>query len=341
MYFRPKITAQPDKSKYMTVSPTVSVSIITYNHEKYIAQAIESVLAQRTDFNFEIIIGDEFSTDTTRKILEAYQQKYPDIISLILHPRRYPGVPGRLNNITNIYACRGKYVALLDGDDFWTDSGKLQLQVDFMNEHENYVAVASDAKIVTQDSSFTGGYYSGGHKILKTDTSFTQENVLQQGWCLTQTSSLLFRNKIFGEFPDWFWSIVSADYGLIVLLSQYGKIKYYKKAYTAYRIHGDSFTAKHFLSKKTMGLKVKELQLLRKLYLPYGFNKSLLKHLRLSNTLNKRISMFKHGYASRIEQEGNPVTAFAYLTKASLPDFSFVYFFNKIVLKIRGRRDIS
>jgi len=319
----------------MAVPPLVSVSIITYNHEDYIAHAIDSVLNQQTDFAYEIIIGDDYSTDKTRKIIKEYQQRYPDTISLILHPKRYAGVPGRLNNITNIYACRGTYVALLDGDDYWTDTQKLQVQVDFMNNNDAFIAVANDVKIVTHDNQATGGYYSGEHKILQKDTSFSHENILQEGWCLTQTSSLLFRNKTFREFPDWYWTIVSADYALIVLLSRYGPIKYFKKAYSAYRIHEKSFTARHFLSKKTMSLKVKELQLLRKLYLPYGLHNRPFKNIRLSKTINQRISMFKYGYATRIKEEGNPWAAFAYLTKASLSDFSFVYYVDKIVQKIR------
>ena len=93
--------------------------MITYQHERYIGRAIESVLQQRVDFPYEIIIGDDFSTDGTREILRQYQQQYSDIIQLVLHPRRYDNVPGRINNITNLYACRGQYVAMLDGDDCW------------------------------------------------------------------------------------------------------------------------------------------------------------------------------------------------------------------------------
>lgn len=310
----------------MISPPKVSVSIITYNHERFIAKAIDSVLQQQTDFDYEIIIGDDCSTDNTREILKQYQQKHPDIIHLVLHPKRYTGIPGRLNNITNLYACRGNYVALLDGDDYWTDKGKLQMQVDFLNGNDDYVAIANDAKKINEHDKFIGTHYSDKHHNLKTDNSFSHENVLNAGWCITHTSSLLFRNKMFKEFPEWFWTIVSADYGLIVLLSQYGKIKYLKKTYSAYRIHGNSFTAKHFLSKNTLGLKVEELQLLRKLFLPYKSNKGLFKNLYVSSTLNRRISMFKYGYASCIRKEGNFSMALWYLIKASFSNFSFIYF---------------
>jgi len=96
--------------------PLVSVSIITYNHKRFIQTALDSVLAQKADFKYEIIVGDDISKDGTQDILREYQEMLPDKIHLILHPRDYDRIPGRVNNITNIYACRGKYIAILDGD---------------------------------------------------------------------------------------------------------------------------------------------------------------------------------------------------------------------------------
>lgn len=87
-----------------------------------------------------------------------------------------------------------------------------------------------------------------------------------------------------------------------------------------------------------MGLKVKELRLLRKLYLPYGLHNQLFRNLRLSKTVNQRISMFKYGYATRIKEEGNSFAAFAYLWKASLSDFSFLYYLDKIFQKTQLRK---
>ncbi|MGB7395451.1 MAG: glycosyltransferase [Pricia sp.] len=315
--------------------PVVSVSIITYNHEKFIAKAIESVLNQKTDFDYEIIIGDDCSTDGTRKIIEEYRRRHPDKIQLILHPRRYKGIPGRLNNITNIYACRGKYTAMLDGDDYWVNDNKLQIQVDFLERNNEYVAIANDALKVNIKNEFIGKYYSGKHAILKEDNSFTQEDVLKAGWCLTQTSSLLFRNKMFKEFPGWFWNIISADYVLLLLLSKYGNIKYLREPYTAYRIHDGSFTAMHYLSRKILGLKIKELQLVRKLFLPYRPNVLLFRNIRASATLNKRIATFKYGYASCIRREENFWSAIVYLVKESFSNFSFVYFFEKAVQNLK------
>jgi glycosyltransferase involved in cell wall biosynthesis len=317
----------------MSIVPKVSVSIITYNHEKYIARTIDSVLAQQTDFDFEIIIGDDCSNDGTCKILETYKAKYPSVIQLILHPKRYEGVPGRLNNITNLYACRGTYVALLDGDDFWLDHHKLQRQVDFMESSPDFTIIANDAAKITQDGDFTEGRYGEEHASLRSDNTFTHEDVLRAGWCLTQTSSLLFRNKMFQEFPDWFWNIISADFGLLLLLSQHGKIKYLQKPLTAYRIHEDSFMTRYFFSKKILALKVAELRILRKTFLPYTPNSKGFRNLWVSYTLNRKIAVFKYSYAAHVKKDRGTVAALGYLTRSALSDFSAIFFLRMAIAK--------
>lgn len=115
----------------------VSVALITYNHEKYIGQAIESILGQKCNFSFELCIGEDESTDTTRDICIEYAKKYPTIIRLFLRSKenkiKLNGKPtGRRNGIATRRACRGKYIALIEGDDFWIDEYKLQKQYDLM-----------------------------------------------------------------------------------------------------------------------------------------------------------------------------------------------------------------
>ena len=203
--------------------PKVSVSLITYNHREYIGQAIESVLKQRVDFTYEIIIGDDCSSDGTQEILREYQQQYPDLIHLILHPERYRGVPGRLNNITNLYTCRGQYVAMLDGDDCWTSEDKLQQQVDFLDQHPDYSFTFHDAIIQSAHQTFDDFLCSQQSQIFQTDNTFTLEDVIAKS-SFAPTSSIVFRNGLIGKFPDWFWRIVSADYALQLLLADRGKI---------------------------------------------------------------------------------------------------------------------
>ena len=115
--------------------PLLSVSMITYNHEKYLEKAIDSILEQQTNFEYEIVIGDDHSTDNTIDIIKQYVAKYPDKIRPIY---RKENVGVKVNFSDTIFRCQGKYVAILEGDDYWTDSLKLQKQVDFLESHPTY-----------------------------------------------------------------------------------------------------------------------------------------------------------------------------------------------------------
>lgn len=114
--------------------PVVSVFMITWNQAHFVGRAIESVLEQRTTFPVELVIGEDRSTDGTREIVQAFQRRHPDRIRLLLNP---VNVGWRENSLRTFAACRGKYIALLEGDDYWTDPDKLQLQVELMESHPN------------------------------------------------------------------------------------------------------------------------------------------------------------------------------------------------------------
>jgi len=219
----------------------VSVSIITYNHEKFIAKTIESVLSQEVNFKYEIIIGDDHSSDKTREILKKYKEKYPELIHLILHPRRYKEIPGRTNNTTNIYACQGKYIALLDGDDYWVSKNKLQTQVDFLDAYKDYALSFHDAKLISEENSFIANFFSEKYAYLYQDASFNHKDVVNE-W-FVPTSSLVFRNNLIKEFPAWFWKVYSADYALLLLLSQHGKLRFFKNLTSVWRRNNSSFTS--------------------------------------------------------------------------------------------------
>lgn len=111
--------------------PFVSVKTITYNHEKFIAQCIEGIMMQKTNFAFEYIIGEDCSTDSTMEIVQEYARRYPDVIRIITAEKNVGAVE---NDNRTDRACRGKYVAFCEGDDFWTDPYKLQKQVDFWRQ---------------------------------------------------------------------------------------------------------------------------------------------------------------------------------------------------------------
>jgi len=123
----------------------LSICFITYNHESYISTAIESFLMQKTDFDFDVVIGEDFSTDNTRKICEDFAKLNPNKIRLLPSDRNYGMIP---NFIRTLEACRVKYIAICEGDDYWTDPYKLQKQVDLLEKYpESSMSVALHKKI--------------------------------------------------------------------------------------------------------------------------------------------------------------------------------------------------
>ena len=118
----------PD-TEFLAKPPLVSVHMITYNRALYIRQAIDGVLAQNTTFPIELVIGEDCSTDGTREIVFEYQRQHPDLIRLVVSDSN---VGASDNSRRSLALCRGKYIAFCEGDDYWTDSYKLQKQADFL-----------------------------------------------------------------------------------------------------------------------------------------------------------------------------------------------------------------
>jgi len=137
-------------------NPTVSVLMITYNHEKYIEQAINSVLCQSGVGSVELVIGEDCSTDQTRRIVQRYSEKYADQIRLILANKNQG--PGR-NFRATYNSCRGKYIAVLEGDDWWVDSSKLARQVKVMESHPEYVGCFHRVKYCNDRGEWDGRMY--------------------------------------------------------------------------------------------------------------------------------------------------------------------------------------
>ena len=144
-------TSDPEK---LCKHPVVSVNMITYNHEPYIRQAIEGVMMQKTDFEFELVIGEDASTDKTREICFEYQKRYPDKIRVLWWHENLRKVnhPGGGNGARTRAHCRGEFIALCEGDDYWIDPLKLQKQVDVMRKYPNVGFIFCDANVLIQDT---------------------------------------------------------------------------------------------------------------------------------------------------------------------------------------------
>jgi glycosyltransferase involved in cell wall biosynthesis len=202
--------------------------MITYNHEKFIREAIESVLSQKTNFTFELVIADDCSKDNTRQICIAYQQKYPDKIKLLL-PEKNLGMMA--NFINTLEACDRKYIALCEGDDYWTDVNKLQKQVDFLEQHQDFVMCFHNVVEFFAESSTKNFYYCPDNQK---DTSTLTDLLIRN---FIPTCSVVFRNKLIKNLPTWYYHLKMGDWTLHILNAQYGKIKYINEVMAVHRIH--------------------------------------------------------------------------------------------------------
>ena len=203
----------------------VSVCMITYNHEQFISQAIEGVLMQKTDFPIELIIGEDCGTDKTREICIEYQQKYPEIIKLQL-PDKNKGVIR--NFFENMQAATGKYIALCEGDDYWTDPYKLQKQVDFLKVNEEYSACAHGNAILKEKIL----YFS----MDREEQDKTLGDVLNENLRF-QTAAVLFREKIINSSNFTSLPILSGDLLLFLHIALAGKVRVLSEEMSVYRKH--------------------------------------------------------------------------------------------------------
>jgi len=208
------------------IPPLVSVQMITYNHEPFIAQAIEGVLMQKTNFKYELVIGEDCSTDNTRKICEEYARNYPDIIRLLPSEKNL----GMFANGTRtMKACmNGKYIGICEGDDYWTDPYKLQKQVDFLEKNSRIIAVAHLSKTIFEGVEILNQYYNS-----KTNAGeYSKRKLLLPA--PFHTSSIVFRNIVNFSHPS-FPTELLRDYSLIIILSSLGRIKVINEVMSVYR----------------------------------------------------------------------------------------------------------
>lgn len=209
--------------------PKVSVLIITYNQHKFIRKAIDSALEQQTTFPIEILVGDDFSSDGTREIIQEYERQHPGLVIGVLHPRNM-GKNGGINFLETLKLAKGEYYALMDGDDYWTDPLKLQKQADFLDAHPDYSTVFNNALITYEDGA-------PSHLLNAPDTkdSFTVDDLIGEDeiWFMA-TSSTMYRNNI-KEYPAWFRDSSSGDIPRLILKAKLGKIGYIPDVMSVYR----------------------------------------------------------------------------------------------------------
>ena len=219
----------------------VSVCLQTYNHEAYIARALDSILMQETNFEIEIILGEDESSDGTRDICIDYAHRYPDRIRLFLRSRKdvitINGlVTGRYNFIQNLNAARGQYIALLDGDDYWTDPQKLQKQADLLDAHPEYAICFHSVDEIDDRGVYIRTVRPSGRK-----PAYSVHDLLKGNFI--PALSVMFRNSPeHHPLPTWFQTISYADWPLHILNATHGDIGYIDEVMGVYRRHAGGIT---------------------------------------------------------------------------------------------------
>jgi len=277
----------------MKDQPLVSVCIQTFQHVQFIEQCLESVLCQQTSFPFEIILGEDDSTDGTREVCIRYKEKYPERIQLFLRSEKNKiwiegEKTGRFNFISNLRAARGKYIALLDGDDYWTDNLKLQRQVEFLERNPSHTVCFCNFKMLKKGKLSTIFYL---YPRKKNYTIGTIPNI--------HTSSIVFRNPGFEILPDHLWKTFFLDFPLFMYVTGLGKIRRMTKYMTVYRLHD-----KGMWESKSKELKCHRAIGVYRLMLPsYSGGAKKLLYKKLERSIKNLFKCYAKGKNGMQEQE--------------------------------------
>jgi glycosyltransferase involved in cell wall biosynthesis len=209
----------------------VSVAIITFNHERFISQAIDSVLSQKVNFEYELIIGEDCSTDGTRAIAMDFYRRYPDRIKLLPRERN---IGGFLNIESTLAACHGEYLAILEGDDYWTATDKLQKQVDFLDAHPQYALCCHRTRFLRETG---GGVPASDVRVFPSlpSGSYTIEDLLKENFIMT--CSALLRRALSESLPSSFSKTKIGDWPRFIMAARHGRIQVMDDVMAVYRVH--------------------------------------------------------------------------------------------------------
>ncbi len=220
--------------KEMSITPLVSVRCLCYNHEKYLRNAIDGILMQETDFPFEVIIHDDASSDGSQSIIREYAKKYPQIIVPVLQEENQYSKGIRITKIFIEPLIRGKYCALCECDDYWTDKHKLQKQIDFLETHPDYSICGHSFLTVDRQ----GNYMYRDRRVKNGEHDISLEDIILNK-DMPQTATLVYRQKDRTEMPEFFDKVLVGDYPLRLYMSTRGKFHYMPDGMSCYRRHGE------------------------------------------------------------------------------------------------------
>lgn len=229
--------------------PMISVLMITYNHERFIEEAVNSVLSQQTDYSFELVIGEDHSPDSTGKKVDELAAAFPDIIKVV---RGETNLGVATNFCKTFRACSGKYMAILDGDDFWTDPLKLQKQVSFMEANPEYGLVHGDVNHLFEDTGLLIPAYNKTNAIEIPQGSIFQELIAPEH--LIKTMTVCFRKELADNYFD-FDLVMKRNWLLLDLplwldISSHSKVYYMDEVLATYRLLNESTSRSQSVDRK-------------------------------------------------------------------------------------------
>ncbi|MFD3275250.1 glycosyltransferase family 2 protein [Aquirufa echingensis] len=242
-YLNKDIYGQPT----LTEHPKVSICVISYNHQNYVKTCLNSILEQKVDFAFEIILGEDCSKDQTAEIIKQYADQYPHLIKAYI---RQKNVGAKTNFLHCFLQCKGEYIVFIEADDYWTDPLKLQRQVDFLDQHPHASACFHNAQIIFEDGSNREPVLINpiDQKPWVESADFLVE---KETWFMA-TAAVMMRRKFAQPLPEWFLHSKSGDIPLYVILAEQGPIGYLPEVMSVYRkneggismtdhVHADAF----------------------------------------------------------------------------------------------------
>lgn len=296
----------------------VSVVCTAYNHEAYIASAIDSFLMQKTNFNYEILIHDDASTDKTAEIILKYESKYPDIIKTIYQKENQHSKGVKILNEVLLPIAKGKYIAICEGDDFWNDESKLQKQFQIIEEKQNIKLVTHAANRITEK----GESIDLPVKPFCTDKILSTEDILLHAGSMFPTNSYFFRRSDYILMPSFYMLSPVGDRRIVIYLSTLGNVYYSPEIMSSYRVNSKGSWSSRIYENNDMKINfyTESIKFFRELNLQTNYNYDKIISIKIEN-LTFYLDLTQKGYT--------------YARKRSIDYYKSISLKEKIMLKLK------
>lgn len=308
--------------------PVISIICNTFNQEKYIGEALDSFLMQKVNVPFEILVHDDASTDNTPEIIKEYEAKYPDVIKPIYQVENQYSKGVSITPKIQIPRAKGKYVAFCEGDDYWTDENKLQIQLDFMEANPEYTLCCHAYSMVNKDRTLIEERFD-----FESDCDVPMEKLIGNQLLLPQFATHFLRTDCISQFTGEFLGKKSQDTVIRIFCATKGKIRYFNKNMSCYRRFTEgSWTMRVGQDKRKMAEQIRSyIPFLEKLdeYTKYAYAKEIKAEI---DDRYFQAELLQNNYKAAIKRKAfkvAPVKRKAYILAGCL--------FPRLITKIRNK----